>query len=296
MNAMRQGATPKRPRPRPDYHTILVNDHTASFVVFQATAAAMLGGAILSMLVAASATFGANDMASSGKIAYSATLSAAICSVAYVNYSAMTSTRLRTIKLCRANKRYAQQSSGGEACASEEQLDGFVITALRYSDWVVTLPLLALKLFGLACDGPSPLTTPLLLWTYIHALLGGVTMLMIVFGFVSLLATGDFEGARTDSIGSGLVRWLLCLMGTGCLAFVYYVLFTAAHETQSVHAIEVIGFSLVWVLYPVVFVLQVFQIGSTYKDIAFAILDVLSKPLLSVYLAQAALKASMLVG
>ena len=277
-----------------DYHTLVVRDRTWSFVVFQATAAAMLGGTIISALVAASDAFGkVSSGAESGTVTYSASLSAAICGVAYANYSAMTATRLRTIKQCRGEKKGVTNEG---SCRTAEEIDGFVITTLRYSDWVVTFPLLALKLFEMACDGPDLPTHSLLTTQYIHALVGIAGLLMIVFGFVSLVATGDFEGARTDTMASGLIRWTLCLLGMGCLAFQYVVLFTAVHETKSVHANEVIGFALVWALYPAVFLLQIFQrIRPAYKDVAFALLDILSKPLLSVYIAQAALKGARVV-
>jgi bacteriorhodopsin len=270
-----------------DYFSIVVNDRTWSFVIFQAAAAAMLGGTIISTTVAISTAFNSN----SSTLAYSASLSAAICGVAFLNYTAMTSTRLRTIKQCLLET--ASTAECPAASSPVEEIDGFVITTLRYSDWVVTFPLLALKLFHLACDGPKPVVHDVLASTYIQAIVAGLGFLMIAFGFLALIATGDFEAVRTDSTRTAFIRWTLYLLGTACLVFEYLILFQAVHETESVHAREVIGFSLVWALYPAVFFLQAFQcLRNTHKDVAFALLDVISKPLLAVYIAQAALKAA----
>jgi len=275
-----------------DYYAIVVNDRTWSFVTFQAAAATMLGGTLIALCTATSVAFTGGGGAS-GTLAYSSALSAAICGIAYINYSSMTETRLRTIKQCRAEKGPPDVYPKKVACLAAEEVDDFVITTLRYSDWVATFPLLALKLFDLACDGPGELTSSVLTSRLVHALIAALGIIMVASGFVALIATGDFEVARTDTARSALLRWGLYGVGMCCLIGIYVLLFMASNETESVHSTEVYGFALLWLLYPVVFVLQIFNsniVTPPRKDVLFSILDVLSKPLLAVYVAQTALK------
>lgn len=280
----------------------MVKDPAWSFVVFQTAAAAMLGGALIAACTAVSIGFtggvSAGVAGSSSTLAYSSALSVAICGVAYVNYNAMKETRLRTIK-----REYRAGSSSSETpsvwSSHANKLDDFVITTLRYSDWVVTFPLLALKLFDLASDGPNTLTHGFLTSNFIHALIAGLGVLMIACGFIALISTGDFESARTDCRKCKFVpclhwavpclRTVCYLVGMACLIGLYIILHFTIKETKSVHATEVYVFGGVWFLYPIVFLLQIFnKLEPRLKDNLFALLDVLSKPLLAVYIAQAA--------
>ena len=288
-----------------DYKEIVLDDETWSFVSFQAAAAAMLGGALIAICTGTSVAFTVHP-GLSNTIAYSSALSAAICGIAYINYSSMSETRLRTIKECRGLQKQLDGLASEHACRKAKQVDNFVITTLRYSDWLATFPLLALKLFHLACDGPHLLTNEYLTSPLIHAAIAALALAMVAFGFLSLLAFGDFDNVMLDCHCKGgfktwatnwqtWVRVVLLLMGCGCLAMIYLILFTASNETQSSHWREVYGFGLFWITYPVAFTLQICSgcfpklWNSHRKDILFSLLDVISKPLLSVYIAHAAL-------
>ena len=153
-----------------------------------------------------------------------------------------------------------------------------------------------LKLFDLACDGPGELTG-ILTSPFVHAIIGGLGVLMIASGFVALIATGDFEVTRTDNCRTGTLRWGLYTIGMCCLTAIYVLLFTAAEQAKTVHMREVYLFALVWLGYPTVFALQIFNfkvVTPRRKDILLSILDVISKPLLSVYVAQTALKRAVI--
>ena len=264
---------------------IKVNDRSWSFIIFQAATAAMLAGFVVATLTAASTALDSGPKSS--KLMYSSVLSAAICAVAYVNYSAMGRRRLITIEKCKGRSTTDYKTG---KCMAADELDQFELTVLRYSDWVITMPLLSLKLLDLASDGPCPLSTGLLEWRYVQALIGGLAMVMISSGFLALIATGDFEAVSTDNRCSAAVRWSLYSLGLGCLVMIYYLLFLTATEAQSVHIVEVHMFALLWIGYPIVFVLQMFRLlPGIGKDILFSILDVLSKPLLAVYICQTAL-------
>lgn len=153
----------------------------------------------------------------------------------------------------------------------------------------VTMPLLAIKLLDLARDGKNTLTDDFLTWGNLEALVGFLAFAMILSGFTALVAVGDFDSCRHDSMPLMLLRWALYLTGVACLVVIYIIIFAAANAADSHHSVEVYGFSLVWALYPVVFVLQIAGLCGMRKDIVYAILDVISKPLLSVYIAKVAL-------
>lgn len=141
----------------------------------------------------------------------------------------------------------------------------------------------------MACEGPKPLTSNILQSVYIYAIVSGISVLMIGCGLLALLAFGDYEAVRRDNDNKKM-RFTLYAVGMACLIAQYCILFTAINETESYHAREVILFALIWFGYPIVFFFQMLgKISQFRKDIWFAALDVLSKPLLAVYIAQIAL-------
>jgi bacteriorhodopsin len=255
----------------------LVHSPSLSFLAFQFANAAMAGGASVALGALFLAHLKGNEA-----LCYSAGLSLAICTVAYINYSSMLKTRLRTIKACERN-------SPGKKCEAMKHEDDFVITCLRYSDWLVTMPLLALKLLDLARDGPNPLVSSFLMWKQLEAFTAALAFVMILAGLIALLAIGDFDSCRHDTRSLMTLRWMLYLVGVICLVGLYVILFLTSNETDSPHWVEVYGFSLVWTLYPLVFIAQMYGLCGMTKDIFYAILDVISKPLLSIYVAKAAL-------
>lgn len=263
-----------------DYEHIFVNSASVSFLSFQFATAAMAGGAAVSL----GALF-LTHLTSEKELCYSAGLSLAICIVAYINYSSMLKTRLRTIKACE----WTLKGSTYDRCRTMKIEDDFVITCLRYADWLVTMPLLALKLLDLARDGPKAIQDGFLIWTNLEAFIAALAFLMILCGLIALLSIGDFDSCRDDTSPLMTLRWTLYAIGVACLAGIYTILFMTSNATDSYHWIEVYGFSLMWILYPIAFVAQMMGMCGMTKDIVYAILDVISKPLLSVYVAKAAL-------
>ena len=255
----------------------LVNSASMSFLAFQFATAAMAGGAAVSI----GALF-LSHLKATKELCFSAGLSLAICTVAYINYSSMLKTRLRTIKACNKNEKSYK-------CMQLRNEDDFVITCLRYADWLITMPLLSLKLLDLARDGPKALEEGFLTWMNLEAFIGFLAFLMIFCGLVALLAVGDFESCRQDTSRLMAIRWCLYLVGIVCLIGIYIILYMTSNQTDSTHWVEVYGFSLVWSLYPVAFFAQIIGLCGMKKDIVYAILDVISKPLLAVYVAKAAL-------
>jgi bacteriorhodopsin len=260
-----------------------VDADSFSVAIFQFASAAMLGGAAVSAATAASIGLNGSVDSENGyrSFAYSAVLGTGICAVAYSNYSSMSSIRMERVKQC-----LRASHSDCERIISD---DTFSITCLRYSDWLVTMPLLSLKLLEMASDGPKPLDG-VLAWQYIPASISAISFVMIACGFVALLAVGDFDTCNSDTRGIATIRLVLYGVGLVCLVAIYIILFATTHATESPHTIEVYGFSLIWVFYPIVFVMQLMGFCGAPKDIAFALLDILSKPLLSVYVAKATLE------
>ena len=259
-----------------DYAPV-VNSASMSFLAFQFATAAMGGGAAVSI----GALF-LTQLKTEKELCYSAGLSLAICVVAYINYSSMLSTRLRTIKAC-------EKAIKDIHCRRIRNEDDFVITCLRYADWLVTMPLLALKLLDLARDGPLLLSDGFLTWVNLEAFIAFLAFLMILCGLIAILSVGDFDTCRYDTSPLLLLRWTLYLIGVACLVGIYIILYTTSNATDSIHWVEVYGFSLVWIMYPIAFLAQMMGMCGMTKDIVYAILDVISKPLLSVYVAKAAL-------
>lgn len=258
-----------------------VNNASVSYLTFQIASSAMAGGAA----VALGALFLA-QLNDKKELCYSSGLSLAICVVAYINYSSMVGIRLRRVENTPKNQ---NQYSGMTTYSPVVENDDFAITCLRYADWLITMPLLALKLLNLARDGPSPINNDLLTSKYIDATISLLAFFMIFSAVVSLLSVGDFNTCRYDTGPLMLLRWVLYVFGLGCLVAIYLILFITTNRTESPHAPEIYGFALIWVLYPIVFVAQMIGFCGDRKDMAYAVLDVISKPLLSVYVARISL-------
>jgi len=256
----------------------MVDSVSLSFVTFQFAAAAMAGGAAVSI----GALF-LSSLNQKTALCYSAGLSMSICVVAYINYSSMIKTRLNTIKAC------GNAKGNKNDCIRYKHEDDFVVTCLRYTDWLVTMPLLAIKLLDLARGGPNAITSEFLTWVNLEAFVGILAFAMILMGFIALLSVGDFQDCRYDNGPIMLLRWGLYLGGLVCLIIIYVIIFMTCNETESIHVTEVYGFALLWTLYPIAFVAQIWGLCGPPKDIVYSILDVLSKPLLSVYILKSSL-------
>jgi bacteriorhodopsin len=222
-------------------------------VFLQMATAAMLGGTLIAVCAAIA------------RQSYDCTMAAGVCGVAYVHYTAMGMLRWR------------------EASEKLESFGPFnvdqAVALLRYSDWLVTMPLLVLKVLNMARDGPVQ-TSDFLENEYIPTGLAALAMLMIVCGYVSSAVYGEVDSNKSifgPRIG-------LYLVGMVCLTLIYLVLFFTALESESRHTNEVFGFALLWVAYPLVFLSDLmWGLSPNTKDAVYAILDTVSKPMLTLY-------------
>jgi bacteriorhodopsin len=258
----------------------LVTAQGLRLVCFQATSSAMLGAAVLSCAAIQSVSSNSSVTFAPKYMIFAP----AVCIVAFLNYNAMTTTRIRTIHAC-------NQLDNPEKCNALEQDDDFMITCLRYSDWLISMPLLAVEMVQLALMSPDSYalvnrldTLPGILQSdYIYAIVSALAFGMIGFGFISVLSYGDYELWDTESATARTIRVFLLTLGLLCLIGLYIIIFWITSLTGTPYVVEIVGFSLVWLLYPIVFILQMFHtISVASKDIAFAVFDVIAKALFTV--------------
>ena len=230
-----------------------------STTALQIASAAMLGGTLISFA------------ASVARSSYTCTLSTAICGVAYMHYAMMTKSKLSLM------------GSDADYKTKYKQVNRHV-TLLRYSDWLMTMPLLALDILHKARNGGTTLSDTLAN-EYIPTLVAGLAVLMIACGGLPVLLWGEIhEYPEYDTQWLRVFFWFI---GLGCLAGIYTILFLTALESDSTQQNEVFGFSLVWAVYPFVYLLDMtsgtMNDAPEMKDVAFAILDVVSKAFLALY-------------
>ena len=232
---------------------IVTNPAALGAVFLQMAMAAMLGGTLIAVCTAIA------------RQSYDATISAGVCGVAYVHYSAMSMIRWK------------------EATGSVDSYGPFqpdqAVALLRYSDWLVTMPLLVLKVLNLARDGTVQAST-FLENEYIPTAVAALAVLMIACGYVSSAVYGEVD-ANKSLFGP---RIGLYMVGLICLVLIYLILFFTALESDSKHSTEVFGFGLFWIAYPLVFGADLmWGLSPNTKDASYAILDIVSKPFLTLY-------------
>ena len=215
----------------------------------------MLGGAIIGLTTGIA------------RSSYDATMSAGVCGVAYVHYSMMIKVRYTALR--------ASYDTDEKPAALGPLRADALVSLLRYSDWFITMPLLALKILNLARDGATQ-ASGFLEGKYIPTTVASLAMAMILAGYMSSALYGE-RGAYEARIG-------LFLIGLVCLVLIYVILFFTALESDSKHTNEVFGFGLFWTTYPLVFLLDLaFELEPSTKDVAYSVLDTVSKPFLTLY-------------
>lgn len=286
--------------------------YTISLIFLQATSAAMLGGALAALGALAIAVMriaapfyifpttstqtpaGLTYDCFAGDIAYEATLSFTICLVAFAHYHAMRKRRERTLE--------AYNLPGVTECQlmAVKKQDSFIVGMLRYSDWLVTMPLLALKVLSMARQGsahvaydPNDFWNTMYAWDYMPGVVAALAFGMILFGLVAKLGVGDFEDCEgwRDPLWVHAIRLVCFALGGACLVLLFILFVVTCDRFDSFRRSQVIGFSAVWFLYPVCFVLSgsfgdwlckgFLMLCGPRKDVAYAILDCVSKALLA---------------
>jgi bacteriorhodopsin len=237
----------------------------------------LAGGCVLAALMGLSSQATASD-------SWSCALSAAVCAVATVHYIAIYRA-LEPIKT-------TQAEVGAELGKSELRTDGY-----RYSDWLVTLPLLTLDLAfvrdSLAASG------------VVSPVLSGYWLALMQAGMVAMGAVWRFwfgEG-NVGSLAGALPGAAAFLASLALFVAVLYILIDgvvpanlSGAANEDAHAL--LFFALVWIAYPATAGLQAIAnlalsapgeyspAVSAAKAVVFAGLDVAAKAGLAVYAAQ----------
>ena len=195
--------------------------------------------------------------------AYTAGLSVIINFVAAYHYRAILKVR------------HAAQLNTAMSLRDEElEVDG-----LRHSDWLVTLPLLVLKLHYLIDNADQDLF-------FANAELSAfMAFLMILFGAFARLAL-DW-GLKFGEMGDMQRMWVLgCYLVSIALLVVLLIDLGMAQEGGSTPSL-IWSFFLVWIGYPIVAIGAFFarsttkdgdsEVLSLFKDVSYALLDTYSK-------------------
>lgn len=256
----------------------------------------------LAILIASTllAAFGALSNYSKSRQVLSCAISCTVCFTAAMHYRGILSIRtgessLFSIVLHTGNTAPLEPVSAEEAFLQDENVD-----LLRHGDWLITLPLLGIELCNLLNDSsvknpPSPWLIAILL------------LLVVVFGAVYRFPfqEGRLVPQRDGSVSTttrtlAILSWIVA--GALFTWVVVDLLMAAAHVTTSSevanHTTAVVGFVLVWILYPVVSIasLVVIVINNyadrqpiaaewvVLKDVGYGVLDVVSKAGLALYI------------
>lgn len=226
----------------------------ARLAVFGFAASALLAGTLVSAL-AALALESTEDRCTKLHV-LSQQYSTAICAVAFCNYAYV------------YQQLWTQMPPDGCRLLDRTN-DRLIIDIARYVDWLVTMPLLAVKVLDMAkaagdCsidDGQRVLVAVL---AFLMIACG-----VVVAAFACAPASPDRKpDVHKVSAGLGFA------LGSGCLGLLLWVLYAA----MPVGTVTLYVFTAVWCVYPVVFVAERAP-GSNQEllDCCYAVLDIMSK-------------------
>jgi hypothetical protein len=238
-------------------------EHLAEVVrllVVNAATGSMLAGAAIAGLAALNTT----DV--------KCALSSAICLVAYFHYSKISA--VRSVAVARLEEQLHHNSSTaledhkGTVPRGHHTTDEALADAYRYSDWLVTLPLLAWEVQAMADRERLFLSAPAAAGLLAGCVAFGVG---VRFGFEQ-----------------GWIKLMLYLASFACLLIVLVDLWS--HNPSHI----LVAFTAPWIAYGVVTGLAMILapvsanphthwLVSVFKDVSFAALDVWSKACLAVY-------------
>jgi bacteriorhodopsin len=215
-------------------------------------------------------------------------LSTGVSLVAFYHYGKLVATREQS------GSRVTLSKPGdvpmGQATALKIGWIDMVADAVRYSDWLITLPILVVELHLLIDHGAANAIDPV--WFSIPwAVL--LTCAMIVLGAYTRFGTDELVPIRKDqrnSLLDGFARLsgVLAFVGaSACLFFVLYNLLGNVSEDNDPTNGWIYAFSMPWIAYGVVslvamFVRQFYPEGypeslSVFKDVSYGVLDIWSK-------------------
>jgi len=151
-----------------------------------------------------------------------------------------------------------------------------VRTHLRYLDWMVTLPLLALKLAAMARVGTGTTSG---YWTGPYLELS-VALLAFATIALSYFAVAGFGVTITDELhGSAYVAFVFTYIGSlGAMGATLGIIYTLAVQTGTENLANILSFSIPWSGYAVVYLVQANGgIADHVCDVLYTLLDVYSK-------------------
>lgn len=167
-----------------------------------------------------------------------------------------------------------------------------VVDGLRHSDWLVTLPLLVLKLFALINNSKE--TVIIVDNAPLSALFAMLMVLMGAFARLGLEGNVWLGGCNG---GQNIISWLLYI--GSCVILVLLLIDLGGAQSGSAQAAVVWSFFLVWPGYAVIAIGSVLvrhswmeskypEYMSFLKDIGYALLDLWSKAVFAWYTASLA--------
>ena len=197
--------------------------------------------------------------------AYTAGLSAIITFVAAYHYHAILKVR-------------TQPTIGKDGVVLSERDEELEVDGLRHSDWLVTLPLLVLKLYAVINNPTQDLF-------FNNAELSAfMAMLMVIFGAIARLAL-DWGLPYSDMADCQRISVFLCYIVS--IALLSVLLIDLSHATSGSAASSIVwSFYLVWIGYPIIAIGSFFARSrvdsnsawlSFWKDLAYVFLDTWSK-------------------
>ena len=219
--------------------------------------------------------------------------SAAICTIAALHYSAMRSVvESESVSVVVGTLIEGDGADTDKKAASGSLLGhGFdaltsyrLQTYLQYSDWLSSMPLLALKLLTMARSGPGQVDS-FFGSKFMLMAVALIALAMIVSGVTSVIITGDWGVSTKNRPGRRMFRGLMMFVGLVCLTLLYVAIYTTAEQAQSVHGPAIYIFSLVWIGYPLIAGLELLcgPLVPAWRTLWLSLLDVVSKAFLAIY-------------
>jgi bacteriorhodopsin len=220
--------------------------------------------------------------------------SAAICTIAALHYSAMRSvleSESVSSVVGTLMEGAGAQPQGKKAESTAMLAYGFdaltsyrLQTYLQYSDWMSSMPLLAVKLLTMARNGPGQVSS-LFASKFMLMAVALIALAMIVSGATSVIVTGDWGVSTKKRPGRRIFRFAMMAVGLTCLIMLYVIIYTTAEQSQSVHGPAIYIFSLVWIGYPLIAGLELLcgPLVPAWRTLWLSLLDVVSKAFLAIY-------------
>ena len=140
---------------------------------------------------------------------------------------------------------------------------------VRYFDWLMTLPLLTLKLAAMARDGPGS-TSAMFEDEYVD--------LICAFAAIACVGLGYLGSETSYYYASAVEHATLFTLGTVAMCVDLSAIYLIAHQTETTNMGRIVVFSGAWAGYPLVYALkQNGCICAVSESTAYVVLDIYTK-------------------